>query len=275
MTRPTTVDRLEVSISNLIIDPGLQPRIKGLDDEHVHLLEENEATWPPLSAVRQEDGRLVLVDGFHRLAAAQNLDLQEVRVEVIEPEAGTDLQAMAFDLNKRHGKPLSLADRRAEAARRLRAAPAISNLEVARATGLSPSTIATLRATLEEEEAIPATEQRVNRAGTTYTPVLPSRKPGELPDAGLGELVSCTVGRLFTSAERIEQRKVVAYLRRLSKALADQDDLDGWVSCEKVREACLLVLGEEKARALGEEIGPTASRVLAVAEALGFEQAAE
>ena len=272
---PAAAKHADVAITDLVLDTALQPRLEGLDDGHVHALEENPEAWPPLSAVRLPNKRLVLVDGFHRMAAAQNRGLERVTVEILDVEAESDLRSLAFDLNKQHGRPLNLSDRRAEAERRLQASPPISNLEVARATGLSPSTIATLRTRLEEAEAIPATEQRISRAGNTYTPVGPSRKAGELPAAGLGELLSGAAGRVFSSSERVAQRKLAAYLRRLSGALKDQYSLKGWDSAEPVAEACRLVLGEEAAAALGAELGPTSAHVLQVAIALGYKRQAQ
>jgi ParB-like chromosome segregation protein Spo0J len=250
----------------ILVDPTLQPRVGGLDTDHVNALQENPAAWPPLVVV--ERGGYILVDGFHRYAAAQNLGLESIPVAIHELPSDGDLRALAFALNARHGRPLTLADRRAEAERLLSENAAVSNLEVSRLTALSPSTVASVREQLEAKATIPATEQRVNRSGVTYTP--PSvRSPGELPS----EQESLT-DRLFTAKERREQRRLAHYLERLAVALEDADDFASWQTADDAAEACRDVFGDEDALALAERLGPAASNVLDVAEALGYEQPA-
>lgn len=263
---------MDVSLDRLVVDPGLQPRVGGLDPDHVRALEEAPASWPPLAAV-QRDGRLVLVDGFHRLAAAQNLGLATVPVRVVDEPADGDLHVLAFALNAAHGRPLSLADRRAFAERLLRGRPEVSNMEVSRLAGLSPTTVAALRARLEEATAIRPTPERVGADGARYPAGAAYRPAGDLPDPGLGDLVGDAVGRLFTPAERREQRRVARYLERLAVALEDQDGRAGWASAAVAAEACRLVLGAERAAELGERLGWTARNVLDVAVALGYDDA--
>ncbi|HUY03947.1 MAG TPA: ParB/RepB/Spo0J family partition protein, partial [Rhodocyclaceae bacterium] len=104
----------------ILADPHMQPRVDGLDLEHVRALEAVAEAWPPLKVVRQDD-RYLLVDGFHRFAAAQNLGLETVPVLVLDPPEDGDLHGLAFSLNAAHGRPLNLSDRRAFAARLLQA----------------------------------------------------------------------------------------------------------------------------------------------------------
>jgi hypothetical protein len=252
----------DLNIGRIIVDPVLQPRVGGLDTDHVAALQENPESWPPLLVV--EDGGYLLVDGFHRLAAAQNLGLESVRVELREVPDDGDLRALAFRLNAAHGRPLTLADRRAEAERRLHADPAVSNMEVARATALSPTTVAAIRAELEATAAIPATEQRVTRAGVAYTPPCP-RQPGDLPPD------KEPLGSLFSSKDRREQRRLVRYFERLATALDDGFSFDNWQSSTDGAEACQAVLGDEAAKQLGQDLGPAATNVLELAVALGYE----
>lgn len=258
---------VEVPIAAIHVEPSLQPRLGGLDGEHVRALQETPDQWPPLAAFEQE-GRFALLDGFHRLAAAQNLGLERVQVRAVEAPSDGDLRGLAFALNASHGRPLSLADRRAEATRLLTRDPEVSNMEIARRCALSPTTVQAVRRELEDAEAIEASERRIGRDGASYT--APTRRAGDLPDPGLGEVMGETVGRLFTSKERAHQRKLARYLERLATALADQDELAGWADAEEVAEACRLVLGEEKAELLGETLGRTSAEVYAVAVELGF-----
>lgn len=266
-----TTDTSDLPLDRIVIVPDLQPRVAGLDEGHVRALEDAAGNWPPLVAV-QQGTHYVLVDGLHRYAAAQNLGLANVPVRVVPPPADGDLHALAFALNVVHGRPLSLADRRAEAARLLSLQPEVSNMEVARRAGLSPTTVAAVRAQLEDQAAIAPASERIGADGTRY-PAIPSTPPrpaGRLPDPGLGELVGGAVGRLFTSAERRQQRQIAQYLRRLAVALEDQAELTDWEEPDDAASACRLVLGAEDAADLAERLGRACERVLAVADALGY-----
>ena len=257
---------LELAVDRILVDPALQPRVGGLDAAHVAALQENPEAWPPLVVV--ERGGYVLVDGFHRFAASQNLGLETIRVEVREVPADGDLHALAFALNAVHGRPLTLADRRTEAERLLSTNATVSNLDVARRTALSPTTVATIRERLEAAEQIPATDQRVSRSGVAYTPSSP-RQRGELPD----EQETLTE-RFFTAKDRREQRRLARYLERLAVALDDQYGFEAWQTATNAADACRAVLGVEGAAELGGRLGPAARNVLDVALVLGYEDEA-
>jgi ParB-like chromosome segregation protein Spo0J len=263
-------------IGRIIVDPSLQPRVGGLDADHVRALQEAPEGWPPLLVV-QRDGRYLLVDGFHRFAAAQNLGLETVRVEVEAVPADGDLHALAFRANAAHGRPLSLADRRAFAERLLRAQPRLADREIGRRCGLSSNTVGAVRERLEAAAQIEQTTERVGRGGYSYTVGTneEKRQPGELPEASFEESVGEAVGGLFTSAERKRQRRFVRYLERLAVALDDQYDLKGWETHEEAARACRLVLGIERATELARELGDGASNVLQVAVALGYDDDAD
>jgi hypothetical protein len=254
----------EIATRRIVADETLQPRLGGLDSEHIRLLQETPEAWPPLVVV-ETTGGLVLVDGFHRYAAAQNLCLETVRVRIVEAPADADLAGLAFTLNAAHGRPLTLADRRAEAERLLRADAIVSNLDVARRTALSPTTVATIRDRLEADEQIPATDQRVSRSGVAYTPAS-HRQRGELPadEETLAE-------RFFTAKERREQLRLARYLERLAVALDDQFAFGTWREAADAAAPCRAVLGDAAAADLGARLGPAAHNVLDVAIALGYE----
>jgi hypothetical protein len=258
MTDSLDIDRINV-------DPDLQPRVDGLDADHVRALQECPDSWPPLVVV--EDGGYRLIDGFHRFAAAQNLGLETIPVEVREVPSGCDLRALAFLLNAAHGRPLTLADRRTEACRLLSADPAVSNLEVARRTALSPTTVAGLREQLEAAETIPATEQRVSRSGVVYAPSSP-RRPGELP----AEHETIT-DRLFTAKDRRDQARLARYFKRLAVALDDGEDFESWRGANDAAEACKAVFGDDEAAELAARLAAGASNVLDVAEEIGHQKA--
>ncbi|MFD0855543.1 ParB/Srx family N-terminal domain-containing protein, partial [Actinomadura adrarensis] len=105
-------DRIEIiSISALL--PGDSPRLGGLDEEHVQRLAETETTLPPILVHR---GTMRVIDGMHRLRAAAQAGHKEIQVEFFE---GSEEEGFirAVKANIVHGLPLTLADRRAAAAR--------------------------------------------------------------------------------------------------------------------------------------------------------------
>jgi len=262
------MDTIALRLDRILVDPALQPRLGGLDAGQVAALVENPDGWPPLIAV--EDGGYRLVDGFHRFAAAQNLNRKTVPVQVLEMPADGDLAALAFALNALHGQPLTLADRRAFAARLLRRDPASSDREVGRRAGLSQPTVAKVRTELEAGEEIEATETRVGRGGYTYTTDRgQARHKGELPEdeETFGE-------RFFGARERRAQRRLARYFDRLAVALEDGYDLPGWETADDAAQACRLVFGDKEAAELGVRLGPAAENVVEVARALGYERPA-
>jgi len=259
-------------LDQLVVDPAVQPRVDGLDAAHVAaLVEPPEKNWPPLVVVVR-DRRYVLVDGFHRFAAAQNLGWPSVQVQVVAAPEDGDLYSLAFSLNAGHGKALSLKDRCVFAARLLRQHPEWADREIGRRCGLSQPTVARVRQELEQSAQIEQTDTRVGAGGYTYAASsrAPSRQRGTLPEPGLGEILGDAVGRLFTPAERAEQKRVARYLERLAVALEDQAQLKGWTTPKEIAKACREALGPEKTTALGQRLGATSRIILDVARALGY-----
>ncbi len=253
---------IEVQIHDLVVEASLQPRVDGVDADHVRALEERPDSWPPLKVVRRHGSQL-LVDGYHRLEAAKNLGLDWIRVEVVEASPGEDLHELAFALNATHGRPLSLADRRAFAERILRGQPHLADREIARRSGLSANTVGAIRGHLEESAQIEQTTERVGQGGYVYRP---RREDGELPEPDPVE----AVGDFFTSRERRQRRRLARYLERLAVALDDQHKLKGWKTHEEAARACRDALGEDRAAELAQELGTGAYNVLQVAIALGY-----
>ncbi|MER7990215.1 ParB N-terminal domain-containing protein [Streptomyces noursei] len=126
-----------VPISSLNI--GHSPRRAGLDIGHVRLL--TESATPPIIVQRET---LHVIDGVHRVKAAQRLGRDTIEARFFD---GTDEDAfvLAVELNSSHGLPLSLGDRTAAATRILATHTAWSDRRIARVTGLSPTTVGSLR----------------------------------------------------------------------------------------------------------------------------------
>lgn len=121
--------------------PGDSPRFSPEDEEHVRRLFETEDKLPPI-VVHQQTMRVI--DGAHRLRAAQLRGETLIEVEFF---AGTEEEAFirAVELNTAHGLPLTLAERKAAAARIIAARPERSDRAVARSAGLSDKTVAAIR----------------------------------------------------------------------------------------------------------------------------------
>src|SRR5262245_21861905 len=148
----------EVTIAQLAttaihVNPDLQPRVGGLDAGHVRSLEETPDQWPPVAVVRHGSGYL-LVDGFHRLPAAQTHGKDSVAATVLDVPEDGDLRSLAFRLNLGDGRPLALADRRAYAAHILRTRPEMSDRAIGELAGLSGNTVTVVRRQLEEADEI-------------------------------------------------------------------------------------------------------------------------
>lgn len=98
-----------VSPKEIVIDRALNPRL-GVDKETVEHYVEVFDQLPPIEAFDTERGR-VLVDGWHRLAAAKALGKERIQARV---RAGSYLEAKEYAAlaNLRHGKPLTRDERR-------------------------------------------------------------------------------------------------------------------------------------------------------------------
>jgi hypothetical protein len=256
---------VDLNINQIVVDLRLQPRVEGIDPDHVQALQAVPESWPPLAVVCQ-GSQYLLLDGFHRLAAAQNLGLDTVPVRVLEPPADGDLEALAFDLNAAHGRPLSLSDRRAFAVRLLRRHPDWSDREIGRRSGLSQPPVAKLREELEARAEIAPTETRVGRGGVVYR--VGSNSPSPLPPPE-------SPGGPVTPDQRHAQRRIAQYLERLAGVFRGQDALDSWETSKDAAEACRLVFGPDKAADLAQDLGNYGLNVVDVARALGYVEPAE
>jgi ParB-like chromosome segregation protein Spo0J len=117
------------------------PRLAGESSDHVTVLAQAGVHWPPIVVHRQT---LRVIDGMHRLRAAQLRGDQSVEVEFFDGDADEAFIA-AVRANITHGLPLTLADRKAAAQRILGCQPHRSDRWIGQATGLSAGTVADIR----------------------------------------------------------------------------------------------------------------------------------
>jgi hypothetical protein len=116
---------------------------------HVQRLIETGGEWPPLLVHRSQ---LAVIDGAHRLAAAQALGLPTVDAVLFE---GSDDEARieAIRCNRGHGLPLTLADRKKAAVELISCHLDWSDGRVADICSLSPKTVAALRRVTADPDA--------------------------------------------------------------------------------------------------------------------------
>ena len=131
-------DPVTVPVSSLL--SGDSPRLAGENLEHVQLLAAAQGL-PPILVHRST---MRVIDGMHRLRAAKLRGDETIAVRFFD---GDDGQAflLSIDANIKHGLPLSTADREAAASRVLTLYRQWSDRAVAAATGLSPTTVSTIR----------------------------------------------------------------------------------------------------------------------------------
>jgi len=133
------------------LDCSLRPHLRAADcqdtiDRYAEIYQQGD-TLPPLTAYRVDDA-LLLVDGWHRLAAHQQLGRATAEVAIYAHGTRTTALLAAIAANQAHGLPLRYADR-ANMAMALLANEDLrksSDRELARITGLSPTTVGRLRA---------------------------------------------------------------------------------------------------------------------------------
>ncbi|WP_431284203.1 ParB N-terminal domain-containing protein [Humitalea sp. 24SJ18S-53] len=100
-----------VAVSSLVLDPAMQPRA-GTDRETVRryqgYMKADPKTLPPITAAKLTDepeGQLYVIDGFHRVAAAQGAGLRTLLAKTVEVDRET-AEWMAVVGNRAHGLPL-------------------------------------------------------------------------------------------------------------------------------------------------------------------------
>lgn len=139
--------------------PGDSPRSDGKNQAHVARLAEAEASLPPILVERDA---MRVIDGMHRLLAASLRGQDTIEVEFFDGSS-EDAFLCAVEANVSHGLPLSVADRRAAAARIVSSHPQMSDRAIGRTTGLAAKTVAAIRR--RDAAAVPPLRARVGRDG--------------------------------------------------------------------------------------------------------------
>ncbi|WP_405717137.1 ParB N-terminal domain-containing protein [Streptomyces sp. NBC_01537] len=143
------------------LSAGLSLRQSGTDAAHIQLLVDaaGSAELPPI-LVRIDGYRII--DGLHRLEAARLRGDTSIKARFVDC-SDSEALVIAMKANSSHGLPLSKTDRVSGAQRVLSSHPDWSDRAVARITGLSAKTIASLRE--KSGEGTPLDGKRIGRDG--------------------------------------------------------------------------------------------------------------
>ena len=136
---------------------GYSPREMKVDAGHVAALMEVVDLLPPVIV---DHRTMTVIDGVHRLEAFRRVGRSHIDALMFD---GKDSEAMvvAIQANVKHGKPLSRGERRAAARSLLHAFPERSDRWVGEVCGLSHTTVALIRRSLN----IADTRVRTGRDG--------------------------------------------------------------------------------------------------------------
>jgi ParB-like chromosome segregation protein Spo0J len=204
-----------VPISSLL--PSDSPRLAGEHDGHSRALAESEATFPPIIVNR---ATMRVIDGMHRLRAAVLRGEDEIPAQFFDGDE-VDAFALAVETNIAHGLPLSLADRRAAAARIVGSRPQWSDRAIASMTGLAAKTVVSIRRRSTEEN--PQSNSRVGRDGrvrppnTTEGRRIASELMADQPDASLREIARAagiSLGTAHDVRKRIRRSEILTPSKR-------------------------------------------------------------
>ncbi len=132
-------DITTVPINSLLL--GESPRLTRENSEYVHTLAQMDGAFPPILVHRQT---MRVIDGTHRLRAAALRQQEHIEVRFFDGDESL-IFPIAVEANIRRGLPLSLAERRAAAARIISMHQHWADRVIAAVAGLSPKTVAVIR----------------------------------------------------------------------------------------------------------------------------------
>jgi len=153
-TLAPVAETVEIELKKIVIDAGTQPRV-AIDDEVVKeytevikqcVKDEQPIPFPAVTIFRDETGRCVLADGFHRFASHKAAHVKEILCDV---RPGTERDALIYSLgaNQAHGVRRTNKDkqRAVKIAVNDEQLRTLGNSEIARLCGVSEFMIRELR----------------------------------------------------------------------------------------------------------------------------------
>jgi len=157
--RDSLLDERVVTIPIETLFAGDSPRLNGESVEHIRVLSEAPVPLPPILVHR---GTMRVLDGMHRLRAAQLRGDSEILARYFDGD-DHDAFVLAVKANAGHGLPLTLADRTTAAIRIIKSHPQWSDRAIAEVTALSAKTVGGLRQ--RASEGSPQLHARIGRDG--------------------------------------------------------------------------------------------------------------
>lgn len=194
-----------IAISDIIIDKDIQPRVKGICEDHVNDLiaayEQADADIPPPKVFNVTGKGFILVSGFHRYEALNRLGKKKIECEVrFGTYAEAELDAAAS--NQDHGLKRTNADKRNAVKKFLKHHPDWTDRKIADSAGVGADMVADYRQLSESDNR---NEPKVGKDGKKYKPKKPKKKKSVPEDPPEDELVDVpdtvpapSVGKLET-----------------------------------------------------------------------------
>jgi transposase-like protein len=146
---PDGVEKM-VRTDELTLSKAYQPR-SGLDEETIeeYAAEMKDGTFPPVEVVAVDD-KMFVVDGFHRVEAARDAKIKEIKA-IVRKGSKHLAQWMAACSNRKHGLRRTNADKRRAVKMAIQAAPAASLREIADHCGVSHEMVRSVKNPSEVE----------------------------------------------------------------------------------------------------------------------------
>lgn len=182
-----SVIRLRIST----LKPLESLRNGGLDADHIRLLSEIADGLPPILV---HEGTLRVIDGMHRVAAAERNGATEIDARLYHGSID-DAFCLGVQANITHGLPLSADDRRAAVARIVRSHPHLSDRSICGIAGVGARTVAAVRRELTD---VGRADTRLGNDGRSrplsaeHGRRVASRFIAEHPEASLREIARCS-----------------------------------------------------------------------------------
>ncbi|MEV4138614.1 ParB N-terminal domain-containing protein [Dactylosporangium sp. NPDC049742] len=231
--------------------PADSPRLNGEDFEHVQMLAGVEANLPPILVHRQE---MRVIDGMHRLRAAQLRNEEHIEVQFFE---GSEEEAFVLGVkaNITHGRPLSLSDRTNAAERIMTMHPGWSDRAIATAAGLGARTVANLRRRLsgvvedlDDVHARTGRDGRVRPLDSADGRLRAAEYIKKNPDASL-RVIARSVGLSAATVrdvrQRVERGESPVPLNRVRRPSKEQLPVPAGMAREGVPNATVDLIGIE------------------------------
>jgi len=166
-----------IPMNKITVDPALNVRAGGVNLALARQYKEHLEDFDPITVARIE-GKVILVDGMHRLTAAQDRGWDEIDVIYLQGKTMEDAFNAAVSLNVKHGNALSRDERNAAAVKLLQTHPEYSNRRISRICGMSDKTIGCKRYDLEQTGQIKKTDEVMGVDGRHYQARIAEGKPG-------------------------------------------------------------------------------------------------